>query len=230
MTSWLLRNTRSNYVVSIKKADDYVRIFCFTYCGVGWFGCTAELFMKDKIIGVVIGVLLAFGLDCLIETAGCAGITLPGTTKTEKTTKTSDTVKIHDTVTIEPKDYAFSMTPKIVIRDTGSLRIDTITIDSVREILKSISFEAKIDTLLIDSIATKYGTIGDTLRLSSIYLFPVNTASFEIKRRPFNFEHVVQSIINSTTTTYTRSSFFWDGAQYVLYGASGGFLLARIIQ
>lgn len=186
--------------------------------------------MKDKIIGSVIGVLLAFSVYYLIESVSCTGIKLPGTTEKKETTKTSDTVRIHDTVEVKPKDYAFSMQPRIVIRDTGSLRIDTITIDSIRIILESVSFEAHSDTTLISSIDTKYGTIGDTMRLSSTYLFPANTASFEIKRSPFNFEHVVQSIINSTTTTHTRSSFFWDGAQYVLYGASGGFLLSRIIQ
>ena len=148
-----------------------------------------------------------------------------------ETISTTDTLWKHDTVGIPFPVYRIQQVPKIVIewRDRDSnVTIDTSGIDSLRKVLQFLSFTASTDTTVTNTITTKYGSWTDTLRLSSIYLFPANTASFTIKRNDFNYDHLIQTIINNTkTTTYEQLS-FWDKLQYAMYGAAAALAVREV--
>lgn len=146
---------------------------------------------------------------------------------------TSDTLWKHDTVRVPFPVYRIQQVPKIVIewRDRDSnVTIDTSGIDSLRKVLQFLSFTASTDTTVTNTITTKYGSWTDTLHLSSIYLFPANTASFVIKRNDFNYDHLIQTIINNTkTTTYEQLS-FWDKLQYAMYGAAAALAVREVLR
>lgn len=147
------------------------------------------------------------------------------------TSKTSDTLWKHDTVRVPFPVYRIQQVPKIVIewRDRDSIVIvDSMGIDSLRKLMQNISFTASTDTTVTNTITTKYGSWTDTLRLSSIYLFPANTASFTIKRNDFNYDHLIQTIINNTKTTVYEQLSFWGKLQYAMYGAAAGIAVREV--
>lgn len=170
----------------------------------------------------------------LLELKDCSWLPTPKPAPPRiETISTKDTLWKHDTTRVPFPVYTIKQVPKIVIewRDRDSnVTIDTSGLDSLRNVLQNVSFTASTDTTVTNTITTKYGSWGDTLRVSSIYLFPANTASFTIKRNDFNYDHLIQTIINNTkTTTYEQLS-FWDKLQYAMYGAAAGIVVGRVIK
>lgn len=168
----------------------------------------------------------------LLELKDCSWLPTPKPAPPRiETTSTTDTLWKHDIVRVPFPVYRIQQVPKIVIewRDRDSnVTIDTSGIDSLRKVLQYLSFTASTDTTVTNTITTKYGSWTDTLSLSSIYLFPANTASFVIKRNDFNYDHLIQTIINNTkTTTYEQLS-FWDKLQYAMYGAAAALAVREV--
>lgn len=180
---------------------------------------------------VVVGALFLYHYGCSWP-KGCSWLPEPKPAPPRiETTKTSDTLWKHDTVGIPFPVYRIQQVPKIVIewRDRDSVVIvDSMGLDSLRKLMQNVSFTASTDTTVTNTITTKYGSWTDTLHLSSIYLFPANTASFVIKRNDFNYDHLIQTIINNTKTTVYEQLSFWDKLQYAMYGAAAGIAVREV--
>jgi len=181
---------------------------------------------------VILTLWAATLVAILLELKDCSWLPTPKPAPPRiETTKTSDTLWKHDTVRVPFPVYRIQQVPKIVIewRDRDSVVIvDSMGLDSLRKLMQNVSFTASTDTTVTNTITTKYGSWTDTLHLSSIYLFPANTASFVIKRNDFNYDHLIQTIINNTKTTVYEQLSFWDKLQYAMYGAAAGIAVREV--
>ena len=172
--------------------------------------------------------MIATAIILLLWVSDCAG---PQQTTIEiKTTDTLPPIIKHDTLKIP--DIRIKQVPVIVVawRDSGSIRIDSNGLDSLRRLLHGLSFTASTDTTVVTTITTKFAVWNDTLKLNSLYLFPANTTSFVIKRNDFNYEHLIQTIINNTTSTTHTEPTFWSNLQWSIYGAATALVVREVIK
>lgn len=171
--------------------------------------------------------LLVIAVVCSLILAKCGSYPetkyITGKTKTDTVTK------------IEIQKIPFPVIKYLQRPETIITRIDTLdgridTLHSIDSVFRNVSIVSKTDTTVISEIATKYGPISDTTRITSIFRLPANTAEFTVKRSELNIEKVIQTIINSTTVTPVQKSSFFEEAGMVALGVAGGYLLGRVVR